>query len=91
MPGSPTFKIRVTVRDGRAGREGGEAGVTPDARGAILHEFEKDMPPLREGEILTLPDGTEVVMIGMEQQINPVAQVWEQTVYVGDDLPADLG
>ena len=44
-----TFKIRVTVRDGRAGREGGEAGATPGGQGAILQKFEKDMPLLRDG------------------------------------------
>jgi len=77
------FKIRVTVRDGRTGREGGPAGVTPNGKGAILHVFEKDPPPLDEGQVLLLGDGTKVMVIGSEEQI-AVGQYYEQTVYVGN-------
>jgi hypothetical protein len=82
------FKVKVTVRDGRTGREGGEAGVSLSGKGAILQTFEKDFPPFGVGDKLTLPDGTTVVVIGTEQQIG--GQFWGQTVYIGN-LPADLG
>jgi hypothetical protein len=55
--------------------------VTPDGQGAILDKFEKDMPPFREGDELTLPDGTSVVVIRSDLQIQ--GQYWDQTVHVG--------
>jgi hypothetical protein len=36
--------VKVTVRDGRVGRKGGRAGVTPEGWGEVLAEFEKDFP-----------------------------------------------
>jgi hypothetical protein len=78
------FKVKVTVRDGRAGREGGEAGVSPGGKGVILQMLEKDFPPFKMGDELTLPDGSKVVVIGVEQEINPAAKFWGQTVFVGN-------
>ncbi len=72
--------IRTIVRDGRAGREGGEAGVG-DGRGAIL-ETREGGPPLQEGANLQLEDGTEVQVIGVNHEIT--GEGWEQVVVVGN-------
>jgi hypothetical protein len=82
------FKVRVTVRDGRAGRDGGRAGVTPSGKGAILHTFEADFPPeLDEGDVMELPDGSRVMVIGAEDRINPAEQSFEHTIYIGNLPP----
>jgi hypothetical protein len=79
------FKVRVTVRDGRAGREGGRAGVTPSGKGAILRTFEADFPPeLDEGDVMELPDGSMGMVTGSEDRINPADQSFEHTIYVGN-------
>jgi hypothetical protein len=78
------FEVHVTIRDGRAGREGGKAGVNPSGKGAILETQEKEFPRYRVGDRMTLRDGTEVVVIGQEQDIRPQDQVWGQTVVVGN-------
>ena len=77
--------IKITIRDGRAGREGGEAGVTPDGKGAILEVVERDRP-VQVGEIIKLPDGADGEVIGVEDDIVP-GRSWEQTVHVGDVWP----
>jgi hypothetical protein len=78
MPGA----IQVTIRDGRAGRKGGPAGVTPDGRGEVL-ETRDVAEPFKVGDPLTLIDGTEVVAIGVRNQFRP-NNPWRQTVHVGD-------
>jgi hypothetical protein len=76
--------IRITIRDGRAGREGGEAGVTPDGKGAVLGVVEQD-ELLDIGDKVKLADGTEVVVIGVSETIS--ATGFEQTVHIGN-IPA---
>ena len=71
--------IKVTIRDGRVGRDPAQA--KPDGPGGVLAVTERDVP-LREGEKIKLDDGTEVVVIGLEQEIGPTG--WAQTVDVGD-------
>jgi hypothetical protein len=78
MPGP----IRVTIRDGRVGREDGAAGVTPEGHGAIL-ETRDCGEPFRLNDRLTLSDGTEVVAIGVDNHLRP-NHPWEQTVHIGD-------
>jgi hypothetical protein len=76
-----TFKVRVPIRDGRIGREGGRAGVSLSGKGAILHKFETDEPPeLDIGDAIVLGDGTKVVVIGTEESLT--GQCYEHTVYV---------
>lgn len=59
------MQIHVQVRDGRSGRD--PSRVT-DQGGEILAEF--DSPRLHtEGERLTLPDGTEVEIIGVTEDL----------------------
>jgi hypothetical protein len=77
--------IQVTVRDGRAGRD--PAKVTLEG-GEVLAEFEKDFPPFEEGDRLTLPDGSQVMVIGTAEGLGPSR--WTQTIYVGN-VPAPLG
>jgi len=72
-------KIKVTVRDGRAGRD--PAKVTLDG-GAVLAEFEKDFPPFDEGDRIDLPDGSPVMVIGSTERI--YGDRYEQTVHVGN-------
>lgn len=70
-------RIKITVRDGRAGRD----RTLDDAEGGqILDEFESDMH-LRLRDALTLPDGSEVTVIGGRDYM--VAKTWHQTVIVG--------
>jgi hypothetical protein len=76
--------VKVTVRDGRAGRKGGHAGVTSQGWGEVLARFEKDLPPLDEGNVLVLPDGARVMVIGSEETY--YADRCEQTVHVGRAL-----
>jgi hypothetical protein len=72
-------KIQVTVRDGRVGRD--PARVTPEG-GEVLAEFEHGGPPFTEGDTLTLPDGTQVTVIGTTVSIG--SSRWEQTVHIAD-------
>lgn len=72
-------QIKVTVRDGRAGRD--PAQLTPDGQGAILAEFDKDLPTFDEGDRLILPDGSPVMVIGSTERIDK--DHIEQTVHVG--------
>jgi hypothetical protein len=76
--------IKVTVRDGRVERKGGQAGVTPQGWGEVLAEFEKDFPPLDEGDRLVLPDGAVVMVIGSNEGYGPGGVT--QTVHVGRAL-----
>jgi hypothetical protein len=76
MPGA----IKVTIRDGRAGRD--PAQVTPEGHGPVL-ETRECAQPVDIGDRLTLSDGTEVVVIGVDERIG---QSWEQTVHVRNAL-----
>jgi len=78
MPGA----FKVTIRDGRVGRVGGEAGVTPEGHGEVL-EVRDNPEPFYVGDRLTLSDGTEVVAIGVDNHIRPDTG-WQQTVHVAD-------
>ena len=70
--------IRITIRDGRAGRDPEQA--TPGGPGAVLGVVERDVP-LDIGDKITLADGTDVVVIGVEEEIS--ATGFEQTAHVG--------
>ena len=74
--------IKMTIRDGRVGREGGPTGVTPEGHGAIL-ETRDWVEPAYVDDRMTLSDGTEVVVIGVDNHIRP-DHPWEQTVHIGD-------
>jgi hypothetical protein len=73
--------IKITVRDGRAGRVGGPDGVTPERYGEILGVVEST-EPVDIGDTITLGDGTEVVVIGVNENIGPTT--WAQIVHVGN-------
>jgi hypothetical protein len=75
MPGA----IKVTIRDGRVGRD--PAQVTADGHGAIL-ETRDCVQPIEVDDRLTLSDGTEVVVVGVDESLRPDS--WEQTVHVGN-------
>lgn len=80
MPGP----VRATIRDGRVGREGGPAGITPEGHGEIL-ETREWVEPFYLNDRLTLSDGTEVTVIGVDNCIRlDQDHPWEQTVHVGD-------
>jgi hypothetical protein len=77
MPGP----VRATIPDGRVGREGGPAGVTPKGHG----ETREWVEPFYLKDRLTLSDGTEVEVIGVDNSIRPDQDhPWEQTVHVAD-------
>ena len=70
--------VWVTVRDGRSGRD--PSKVTEDG-GEVLAEFES--PRLYdEADQLTLPDGTEVKVIGSKETYGPRGPT--QVLSVGD-------
>lgn len=71
--------IKVTVRDGRMGRD---PGLVDDEGGEVLMAFEAARP-LDVGDRLTLPDGAEVVVIGLTEHLGG-ADGWGQVVFVGD-------
>jgi len=70
----------VTIRDARVGRD--PAQVTPKGRGPIL-ETRDCAEPVDINDRLTLSDGTEVVVIGVDDDIRP-GDSWQQTVHVGN-------
>ena len=72
--------IRLIIRDGRAGREGGPAGIG-DGRGAILETREIDAP-VDLGDVLKLNDGTDVAVIGVTENISETR--WEQEAAIGN-------
>jgi len=74
--------IKVTIRDGRVGRD--PATVTPDGHGPIL-ETRDCAQPVDENDRLTLRDGTEVLVIGVDDHIYP-GRSWEQTAHIGNLL-----
>ena len=75
-------RIKVTIRDGRAGRDGGEAGVTADRRGAVLEVVER-RTPVRMGDVLRLNDGTTVKVIHIYDEIQHRLS-WEQVIHIGN-------
>lgn len=72
-------RIKITIRDGRAGRD--QEQVTPEGLGAVLGEVERD-EPLDIGDKVRLADGTDVLVIGVKDEIGRSA--WEQIVSVGN-------
>src|SRR5215203_5847833 len=73
-----TDGIKVTICDGRAGRDPDR--VTGD-QGEVLAKFVRDAP-LSMGDALTLPDGTEVSVVGLSERITGTE--WHQIVHVGN-------
>jgi hypothetical protein len=71
--------IEVTVRDGRAGRDRAQDSAEG---GAILATLQRDRP-FEIGDVITLPDGGAVVVIGDREDMRP-GQSREQTVFVGE-------
>jgi hypothetical protein len=69
----------VVVRDGRRGRD---LSKVTDEGGEILAEFDARLTKsYAEGDRLTLPDGTEVVVIGFNETITDMD--WNYTLFVG--------
>jgi hypothetical protein len=75
MPGP----IKVTIRDGRVGRD--PAQITPGGHGPVL-ETRECAQPVDVDDRLTLSDGTEAAVIGVDDHLRPDS--WEQTVHVGN-------
>jgi hypothetical protein len=71
--------IEVTVHDGRAGRD--PSRLTPEGYGEVLQTFQSDRP-IEIGEVLTLDDGTQVRVIGVNESLAPGS--WKLAVHVGD-------
>jgi hypothetical protein len=61
--------------------------MTPEGWGEVLAEFEHGGPPFKEGDRLTLPDSSEVMVIGTTDKI--YRDRWEQTIHVGN-VPAPV-
>jgi hypothetical protein len=78
MSGGP---VKITVRDGRAGRVGGPDGVTSERDGEILGIVE-GAQPVDVGDVIALADGTKVMVIGVTENFTPTS--WEQVVHVGN-------
>jgi len=72
--------VRVIVRDGRASRDPNL--VTVDG-GEVLAELDVERR-YRAGDRLTLPDGTDVVVIGVRERVVPHQREPIQTVNVGN-------
>lgn len=70
--------IKVIVRDGRMGRD---PQLVTDEGGEVLMTFDSDRP-YDEGDVLTLPNGDRVQVIGLKETIS--ATGWDLTLYVGD-------
>ena len=68
---------KVTIRVGR-----NPAQVAPEGNGPVLEKRECAQP-VDVGDRLTLSDGTEVVVIGVVDNIRP-GESWEQIVHVGN-------
>ena len=75
--GLPT---KITIRDGRVGRDPAQA--TPGGPGAVLAVIEQG-ELLEMGDKIRLADGTEVLVIGVNEGTGP-SGAWEQTVHVGN-------
>ena len=72
---SPELRIAVTIRDGRAG-----AAKAPDGKGRVLAVI--SYPGfLDEGDKIRLADGTDVIVIGLEETLHEAGS--GQTVFVG--------
>jgi hypothetical protein len=71
--------MKITVRDGRVGRK-----VAPDGKGEVLGTIEYS-GFLDIGNKIKLPDGTNVIVIGLEDNIGQ--DEIKQTVFIGS-MPA---
>jgi hypothetical protein len=71
--------VTITIRDGRVGRDQSQA--TPGGPGAVLGVVERD-EPVDIGDKIRLADGTDVLVIGVEEQLG--GSSWEQTAHVGN-------
>jgi hypothetical protein len=71
--------IEITVRDGRASRDW--AQDTAEG-GAVLADLQRDQP-YEIGDVIMLPDGLSLAVIGDREQILP-GDTWKQTVFVGE-------
>jgi hypothetical protein len=72
--------MRITIRDGRIGRDPAEAA--PGGPGAVLAVVERD-ELLDMGDKIRLADGTDVLVIGVNEGTGDSGG-WEQTVHVGN-------
>lgn len=76
---SPELRIAVTIRDGRIGAE-----KAPDGKGRVLAVI--SYPGfLDEGDKIRLADGTDVIVIGVEETLHDAGS--GQTVFVGSAPP----
>jgi hypothetical protein len=71
--------IRVTVRDGRVGRD---QTLVDGGGGQVLDQFDADAP-LEIGQQLTLPGGAQAEVIHVLETTS-ATEGWKQVVTVGD-------
>lgn len=73
--------VAVTVHDGRSSRD--EGLVDPKTRlGAVLVRFQA-ATPFREGDALTLPDGSRWPVTAVRSRMS-MSGGWSQVVTIGD-------
>jgi hypothetical protein len=73
--------VTVTVHDGRSSRD--EALVDPATRlGAVLVRYQA-ATPLRVGDSLTLPDGSQWPVTDVRSRMS-LSGAWSQAVTIGD-------
>jgi hypothetical protein len=76
--------VTVTVHDGRSGRD--QALVDPKTGlGEILVRFQAAVP-LRIGDPLMLPDGSQSPVVAVRDQMS-LSGAWSQVVTIGDSTP----
>jgi hypothetical protein len=69
--------MKLTIRDGRKGHQ-----VATDGKGGVLAEVEHE-GLMDIGDKIRLPDGTDVLVIGVEERLGSKSADASQTVFVG--------
>jgi hypothetical protein len=69
--------MKLTIRDGRKDRP-----IAADGKGGVLAEVEHQ-GFMDIGDKIRLPDGTDVLVIGVEETFGPKPAGTSQTVFVG--------
>jgi hypothetical protein len=69
--------MKLTIRDGRKDRQ-----IATDGQGGVLAEVEHQ-GPMDIGDKIRLPDGTDVLVIEVEETFGPKPAGASQTVVVG--------
>lgn len=76
--------IQIVLHDGRIGRDPNR--VDSEGYGEVLATFESDRP-FEEGDFVSLPDGTEVKVVGIRETISK--DIWSQDLAVGEVFEID--